>query len=160
MQGTNVANASGVDTRRALRQGLSQVIRALQSEDAVTRARALELFRTTLLPESQERLVEMLVAALDSAAEAKRRAAVGTLTAIGLPAVLLLSLRYIRSRKAARRRQAVEVLGAICLAHPLPPGYVLARALQDRDPDVRRAAEEAWRALRCDRPGHPATALE
>ena len=73
--------------------------------------------------------------------------AAATLEAIGLLALLPLSMRFLRG-DAKRRRRAIELIGAICLAHRLPPGYALAQALQDRAESVRRAAEQAWLAIR------------
>jgi hypothetical protein len=148
MQNVKGGASGGVEIQKDLRRALSMFLKAMQGEYASTRARALELFRTDCMPEVQERLLDMLVSALDSAVAARREAASATLTAIGLTAMLPLTLRFLHARKPARRQQAVELLGAISLAHRLPLGYALARALGDRDPAVRSAAEEAWRALR------------
>jgi hypothetical protein len=89
----------------------------------------------------------MLAADLDSGERARRDAAAATLTAIGLPALAVVGMRAVLGNEPAVRVQAVGILGAVCVAHGLPPGYALARALEDRDPAIRRAAEEAWRAV-------------
>jgi hypothetical protein len=90
----------------------------------------------------------MLAADLDFRDRARREAAAETLTAIGLPSLTVVGMRAALGKVTAIRVQAVELLGAVCVAHRLPPGYALARALEDRDPAVRRAAEEAWRAVK------------
>ena len=136
------------DAEENLRLALAGFLGAMQSEDAAMRAKAIGLFRTAATPETQERLLGMLVEALDSGVGARSEAASETLTAIGMAAMMPLTMRFLHARKPARRRQAVELLGAICARHGLPPGYALGLAVEDRDPDVRKAAEEAWRALR------------
>jgi HEAT repeat protein len=131
-----------------LDHALSRFIQALQSEHADTRAEALRLFSTEMLPENQDRLTHMLADRLGSRSAAERRAAATTLVAIGLPAVGVLGMRAVLGKKPAVRRQAVQVLGELHVAHRLPAGYALARGLKDRAASVRNAAGEAWRAIR------------
>lgn len=88
MQNVNAATTGQADLEEELRLALSGFIAAMQSGDAARRAAALDLFRTGLLPENQDRIVGMLVADLDSGVGAKRDAAAGTLTAVGLPAMM------------------------------------------------------------------------
>src|SRR6188508_2320718 len=129
MEGKVKGAAERAGGRGELERSLAEFIEALQSEDAATRAAAVRLVRTELMLEAQDRLAGMLADGLDSGSAAERREAAQTLVAIGPSAVTTLTLRFIRG-KAGGRRQAVELLGEVCLQNRLPPGYALARALE------------------------------
>ena len=81
------------------------------SRDVTSRAAALDLFRTDCMPETRERLPGMLVSALESGVGARRGAASETLTAIGLPALLPLTLRAPKGKEAAAGRLGLDLLG-------------------------------------------------
>jgi hypothetical protein len=147
MQNVEEVTTGGPEGPMPLLEGLGMFVAALQSGDATTRTAALKLFRSGLLPENQDRMVDMVAADLHSLDRAKRDAAVEALISIGKPALTVVGMRAALGKESAVRVRSVEIIGALCVAHRLPPGFALARALGDRAQAVRRAAEEAWRAV-------------